>query len=125
MRMWCLPTKLLCRNHLLGEHKELHMLAGHIKKNKTMGRFLTDKLVNPQLINQRHSELVVEMTSRGYNHKSPLPKLVTSYQSDIDTKHNFIDLLDRCPACRLRAVENRINFEYVEAYSNGLIKISC
>ncbi len=26
MRIWDIPPKLLCRNHLLGEHRELHAI---------------------------------------------------------------------------------------------------
>lgn len=30
MRMWMVDPKIMCRKHLLGEHLELHMLAGCI-----------------------------------------------------------------------------------------------
>jgi hypothetical protein len=30
MRMWMVPPKVMCRKHLLGEHVEIHMLAGSL-----------------------------------------------------------------------------------------------
>jgi len=77
MRIWDLPPNILCRQHLLGEHRELHALwtivtqgkKGYSKHPETL-RWVgkTGALFN------RHEDLVMEMTSRGYNHKTPLNK---------------------------------------------------
>lgn len=84
MRIWDqIPPEVLCRNHLLGEHRELHGLwnilvriedegaapeavgyARHPESLRWLGR-------RPALY-RRHAELVREMTRRGYRHKSPL-----------------------------------------------------
>ena len=35
-RMWMIAPRKMCRNHLLGEHKELHQAVGSILKNKSL-----------------------------------------------------------------------------------------
>jgi hypothetical protein len=77
MRIWDIPPKLLCRQHLLGEHRELHAIwtiitqkkSGYSRHPETL-RWIgkTKALFN------RHKALVTEMTRRGYNHKSPLER---------------------------------------------------
>lgn len=101
MRMWMVDPKLLCRQHLLGEHKELHMLAGTLAKGRSLGRFITDRLVSPADAQRRHSELVEEMAARGYNHRSPLT-VVSDVAVAIDTDANLTELARRCPACAKR-----------------------
>ena len=36
MRMWMLPPECMCRKHLLGEHVELHMLLGSMRRGKSI-----------------------------------------------------------------------------------------
>lgn len=95
---------LMCRKHLLGEHVELHMLSGCILKGKSIKGFLDKGLLAPRKIFARHEELIQEITKRGYNHKSPLPKLdVTSYpQVKINKEKSHKELITRCPECRNR-----------------------
>lgn len=54
MRMWMLPTAGMCRKHLLGEHVELHMLLGSMRRGKNIEGFLSGGLVDPQRIFARH-----------------------------------------------------------------------
>jgi hypothetical protein len=104
--MWLLPAEVLCRNHLLGEHNELHKLAGCILKNKSLKGYLYKGhlTTDPAVITQRHQELVDEMLARGYNHNSPLPNLPNNYPhvNKIDVLHNYEDLVSRCEECRTR-----------------------
>lgn len=76
VRIWdSVPVEWLCRNHLLGEHKELHAIwATLVGKKKGCSRHpealrWTDHL--PALV-RRHEEQVAEMYKRGYKHRSPL-----------------------------------------------------
>src|SRR5262245_3560505 len=86
MRVWDIDPAILCRQHLLGEHRELHGLwnilvreeqgqgtggyANHPETRRWEGRL--------KALYGRHEALVVEMGKRGYNHGSPLdPKLAT------------------------------------------------
>lgn len=75
MRIWDLHPRILCRQHLLGEHRELHaiwsVLSGnsfgyrnHPETKRWSGKLLALK--------KRHTLLVNEMKSRGYKHRSPL-----------------------------------------------------
>lgn len=108
MRMWMLPPTQMCPQHLLGEHYELHMLAGHICRGRKLGKYLTDGLVDPSQILQRHAELVTEMKRRGFNHDSPLDELTFATagllaealpRGCIDLEHNRKDLRARCKLC--------------------------
>ncbi|OHD22917.1 MAG: hypothetical protein A2Y38_19845 [Spirochaetes bacterium GWB1_59_5] len=102
MRMWMVPPETMCRQHLLGEHVELHMFVGTIKKGRGIDGFLEQRILEPFAIEQRHEALVAEMTRRGYNHKSPLysPALPLKLkQVTVDAKASLTKLLRRCPEC--------------------------
>jgi len=75
MRIWDISPSKLCKNHLLGEHREIHAMWVVITQNKK------GYSKHPETIRWkgklkamylRHEELVKEMNSRGYNHHSPL-----------------------------------------------------
>jgi hypothetical protein len=81
MRIWDLPPALLCRQHLLGEHRELHALwtilttgkgayANHPETRRWRGKLAA--------LYTRHDALVAEMTRRGYNHRTPLDASLAS-----------------------------------------------
>lgn len=91
MRIWDLKPRGLCRNHLLGEHRELHCIwvvltqgkKGYSRHPETLrwrGRL--------KALYLRHSELAAEMESRGYRHKSPLDGRLASGSAVQD---KFID----------------------------------
>jgi hypothetical protein len=75
LRIWDLDTALLCDNHLLGEHRELHAIwsilttgkRGYARHPETMrwrGRLAA--------LYGRHEDQVAEMRRRGFRHLSPL-----------------------------------------------------
>lgn len=99
MRMWMIPCEQMCNKHLLGEHVELHMLVGSIKKNKNIKGFLNG-LVNVQEIEPRHAEIVQEMQKRGMNHKSEIPKFNSYLKGYVNIEENKQELKNRCPKCR-------------------------
>ena len=81
MRIWDIPPEKLCRNHLLGEHRELHALwsiltqgkRGYSKHPETI-RWKGKR----KALYLRHEALVKEMAARSYKHHSPLAaKLAT------------------------------------------------
>ena len=101
MRMWMVDPKKLCRKHLLGEHLELHMIVGSIKRGKSLTGFLNGGLVDITSIMARHSALVKEMKVRGYNHKSELYyDDVLGLNGCIDIQENAKELVRRCEHCR-------------------------
>ena len=75
MRIWDISPKKLCRNHLLGEHRELHaiwvVLVRHKKGYSRHPETLRWKNKLAALY-ARHELLVMEMTARGYRHYSSL-----------------------------------------------------
>ncbi|MEX0761606.1 MAG: pyrimidine dimer DNA glycosylase/endonuclease V [Dehalococcoidia bacterium] len=76
MRIWDVPVEELCRQHLLGEHRELHAVWSILTNDKTgysrHPETMRWKGHLPALA-QRHDQQVSEMVRRGYSHKSPLP----------------------------------------------------
>jgi hypothetical protein len=73
-------VRLLNRQHLLGEHVELHVLVNTII-NKRRGRSDIGWVNHPEtrryenhlgMLYDRHEQQVEEMNKRGYNHNSPL-----------------------------------------------------
>ncbi len=77
MRIWDLPPRCLCRQHLLGEHRELHAIwniitdkrrgyANHPETKRWRGKL--------RALHARHDALVAEMQQRGYRHYSHLDK---------------------------------------------------
>ncbi|MGH2548054.1 MAG: pyrimidine dimer DNA glycosylase/endonuclease V [Thermomicrobiales bacterium] len=75
MRIWDVPPGTLCRQHLLGEHRELHALWTILSQNKAgYSRHPETLRWKGKLaaLFRRHDELVREMTARGYQHHSPL-----------------------------------------------------
>lgn len=98
--MWNINSKKLCRQHLLGEHKELHQLVGSLNKKKSVLGHISKGQVEIHNIRKRHSELVKEMKRRGYSHKSPLPLFRKFTAGKINIKQNEKDLSLRCPECR-------------------------
>lgn len=75
MRIWDLPPAILCRQHLLGEHRELHALWIILTQNKKGYAHHPETLrwigKLPALA-IRHTALIEEMKKRGYHHNSPL-----------------------------------------------------
>lgn len=108
MRMWLVDPKLLCRQHLLGEHRELHMFVGHIKRRKDVAGYMYGGLLDPSKLQSRHAELAREMERRGYFDCSPLEEVDTSYiygVACVDIEANLKDLASRCQECRRRQEE--------------------
>jgi hypothetical protein len=100
MRMWLIDPRLMCSQHLLGEHVELHMLVGSLNRGKRIDGFLRDGLVELRSIRRRHAELVVEMQRRGFRHQSPLPDFRASRAGSVDVLANLKELARRCHTCR-------------------------
>lgn len=94
MRVWDVSPEILCRQHLLGEHRELHGLWNILVEGKQgYSRHPETRRWEGKLaaLYARHEALVAEMTGRGYRHHSPLdPGLATG--EPIQTA--FIDRLD-------------------------------
>jgi hypothetical protein len=120
MRMWQIDPKLLCRNHLLGEHSEIHKYRPSFEKHHSIhGRVFPIVLIEPSQMEHRHNELVVEMLRRGYNHNSPYTqpdiRYLPLWQQNVvaDREYNCKDLMLRCKECKKRITE------YTKGENNG------
>ncbi len=95
MRVWDVSPSLLCRQHLLGEHRELHGLWNILTKHGGTGGYSnhpeTKRWVGKlKALYLRHEALVAEMAKRGYNHQTPLDKRLATGKAKQDV---FIDSL--------------------------------
>lgn len=79
VRIWRVPVELLDRQHLLGEHVELHVIFNAIQKEEN--GIKAGWQHHPQTIRfkghigmliDRHNQQIEEMENRGYKHNSPL-----------------------------------------------------
>lgn len=102
--MWMIDPTKLCKNHLCGEHRELHALVGMINKDISLKGYINNGLIEVHNIRQRHSELAAEMLRRKYYHKSPLPFFIERIEGVVDTNKSIEDLKSRCPECRRNLV---------------------
>jgi hypothetical protein len=109
MRIWDLPPQQLCRNHLLGEHVELHGIwtiltegrkgyANHPEVVRWRGKL--------KALYKKHGKIVEEMQARGYQHNSPLdPDLATGASEQnvfVDPPEEQIRILkEKGCACRV------------------------
>ncbi len=95
MRIWDIEPKKLCRNHLLGEHRELHAIwsiltcgkKGYCHHPETLR--WKGKL---KALFLRHQKLILEMQKRGYRHKSDLP---ANLAKGISRQNKYVDSLRR------------------------------
>lgn len=109
-RMWMVEPSIMCRNHLLGEHKEIHQLIGTLRMKCKVDGYVKNNLIEVSSMIERHQQLVVEMLNRGYNHNSELKEFKIDYLSDeiknykIDKEKSLKDLLCRCENCQKRVM---------------------
>lgn len=77
VRIWDLEPELLCRQHLLGEHRELHGLWNVLTLHGGTGGYARHPETlrwagRTRALYLRHERLVAEMRRRGYAHRSEL-----------------------------------------------------
>lgn len=109
--MWMVNPKIMCKNHLLGEHKEIHQLIGSIKRRFGVSGYIRNNCVEITSIVSRHDDIVDEMSRRGYNHYSPIKLTqnqindISSYLCDeerlykVNSESSLQDLINRCDKC--------------------------
>lgn len=125
MRMWMVNSKIFCHHHLLGEHRELHALAGTLLKGTSIQGYIDNNLVEIQSIIPRHEALMKEMMVRGYKHNSPMieSQLVFEHLTDdqfnykVNRESSFSDLYHRCEICRWRSyLYYHAEYDLLDAY---------
>jgi hypothetical protein len=96
--------KIMCNQHLLGEHVEIHMLVGCLNRNKNINGYISGGLVEVQSIKTRHDRIVKEMLERGMNHNTPIEnnKMFECVAGHVDVENNIKELGKRCKKCNDR-----------------------
>lgn len=109
MRMHMINPIMLCRNHFLGEHNEIHKHRHNfVKHHSIKGRIEPDPQIEPLSMQSRHDRLVSEFERRKYNHKSPYTQPDLSYLPDhhrtarVNIYKSLCRLMDTCDECRER-----------------------
>lgn len=97
--MWNVESRYLCRNHLLGEHVEMHTFVGCIRKFIRLDGYISKGLVEIHNIVKRHDELAKEMKRRGIQHNSPLVCSRLWEAGKVDVKKSEEILRGRCKKC--------------------------
>ena len=108
MRMWMVLPQYLCRQHLLGQHVECHMILGSMRKGKNLSGY--KNIIFPKYVYVEHLLVAGEMLRRGYNHRSEIDvgevdELAKFYFDfpELTDKHisnNKRELSRRCLVCR-------------------------
>jgi hypothetical protein len=101
-RMWNVNPKKMCRQHLLGEHKELHQAVGSLRKGRSLKGHIEKGQLEIHNIRSRHTQLVQEMKVRGYKHNSPLKSFKSQKEGKINIKANEKELARRCKNCQFQ-----------------------
>lgn len=100
--MWNIDPAVMCNRHLLGEHAELHMMVGAIRKGRSIAGHVARGQVDPRAIALRHALVVDEMKERGFRHSSPLGRfrMPKVEGCGISSLACFNELARRCSNCR-------------------------
>ena len=109
MRMWMVDPRIMCRQHLLGEHAEVHMFIGAISRGNSVKGYLEKGLLEIHGLYARHDELAREMKRRNYRHDSAISKKWKQARmvGSIDRQKNLDELINRCSRCRERYMHFR------------------
>ena len=91
--------KLLCRQHLLGEHREIHALAGIIRRGMKLDGYVANGLIETRHLAQRHEALAAEMSQRGYQHHSPFSQPACEDVGIVSPEESLAELRRRCTDC--------------------------
>ena len=110
MRMWMIDPKLMCIQHINGEHNEIHKHRHNfVNKDSIKGRIIPVVQIEPQSMKKRHDEL-----ANFLNHKSEYEQPDVSYlpkkfqEAKVDINESIKELKRRCPECR-RIIEKNEN----------------
>ena len=95
MRIWDIPTDKLCRQHLLGGHRELHAIWSILVNNKK-GYSNHPETIRwkgkLKALSLRHEQQVREMTKRGFIHRSPLDSDLAVWKA---LQKDYVDSIEK------------------------------
>jgi hypothetical protein len=100
--------RLLCRQHLLGEHSELHKFLPAWRRQVKIAKRIEGNAIEPESYQARHDLLAAEMLRRGYRHETPCEQPDFGYLPEsqrnavVNIEASLAELTRRCPECRER-----------------------
>lgn len=98
MRMWMVDPKLMCMQHLVGEHGEIHKHRHNfVKGHGIAGR---KGQIEPEAMKRRHDELVTHLRCHKSQYEQPD---LSGYDLNgfiVDVAESLAELSRRCPKCR-------------------------
>lgn len=97
----------LCDQHLLGEHRECHTIAGYLAAGRNPSHWTRNGWIVIGQLDSRHEALAQEMRRRGFRHNDGLP--LPAFQFDGpdgagDPIKDRTDLAARPHKCRGKCV---------------------
>lgn len=131
-RLWAVDPRMLCQQHLLGEHSETHEGVGLITcdwaadNHSQMEAMIRGQAkagnIDTSWFQPRHDALAAELEKRGGTHDSPM-----DYDDELELGEGVIGVnesvgtLMKCDGCRPRllAAIERIPYEEWEPTYNG------
>lgn len=102
-RQWLADPKLMCSQHLTGEHAEAHMFMRKMQKGHSLKGFIEGSMFfGAGFLYTRHNDLALHLGG----HATPMEldgKLVTAYpdvpRTQEHVEKSLKDLLTRCYQC--------------------------
>ena len=122
MRVWDIHPKYLCRQHLLGEHRELHALWKILTENKKGYSRHPETLRwvgKEKALFLRHEALVEEFSRRGYSHHTPLDKSLATGSASQNTFINSVS--EQKEILRKKGCQCKINPKLTDKSSSETI----
>lgn len=113
MRIWDIEPRKLCRQHLLGEHRELHAIWTILTENKKGYANHPETLRwrgKLSALYERHEVQIAEMNKRGYTHKSPLSHVLAT---GAKIQNEYVDT----PKQQIRILQNKECSCFVEMFA--------
>lgn len=113
MRMWMVEPKIMCRQHLIGEYRELFTILSIFRRGISIKGYIDNDLIEPTALLTRYNELKEEMLERGYKPVKEFKfsvnlfdKFPTEYVNHIiDKDYSKKILVSRCLECAKNAEE--------------------
>ena len=101
-RMTPFAASLLCDDHLLQEHDDIHMIVQIIEGTGKIEKFIVDNAIEPRRIKKRHDEITQELRERtgiclvSSIHEVNMHKLFGKYITEKTSDERFERRIEYC-----------------------------
>ena len=111
--------KLMCREHLQGEYRELFTFLGTFRLKRRVDGYIKNNCLEPLAIPSRYEAIKAEMLARGYKPQKPFlfTKELIQYLPEVFLYHKinrdqaYHDLMSRCSECCKRVAKTQSTVE--------------